>query len=84
MPKAIRILVYEGSQAWLDRTLVRSIKVGYPLEPAMNVPSNKFKISELFRRTFEEGEEPEHVTTELKQIILAPNKVTFKIFEEEN
>jgi len=77
MPKAIRILIYEGSQGWLKSTLEKSIGVGNP----MGLP-NKASIRELYRRTFDEGEEPEIITTRLKKITLKPHTVTFVIHEE--
>ena len=77
MPKAIRILIYEGSQEWLDRTLERSISVGNPF----GMP-NCAVIRELYRRTFEKGEEPKFITTELRKIMLKPHTVTFAIHEE--
>lgn len=42
MPKVIRILVYEGPQAWLDATLEHNaVKIGKPMT------GREWRISEL-------------------------------------
>lgn len=77
MPKAIRILVYEGDKEWLNVTLEGSISAGNPI-----VFKNK-KVSELFRRIYNEGEEPTGITTVLEKIVPNPSRTIITITEKE-
>ena len=78
MAKAIRILVYEGEEAWLKKTLAKFTRVGKPIG---SLPG--LQIREIFRRTYDTGGEPKSVHATPVKVLKNPNKVKIEIKEVE-
>ena len=64
MPKAIRILVYEGPQIWLDQTLERS----YVQPDRTTGLMNKATIKEVYRDTFTDIDILPEITIDKEEI----------------
>lgn len=58
MPKAIRILVYEGPENWLARTLGKSISIHKPVKIGGTLETEAFaSIKEVYRDTLSDNED---------------------------